>query len=250
MPANVVWFHPTPEPRFRRHCPRKNKSCAPITKPRTHSHPPSPATPSTYICNAADQKSRWDRQPRPSPSASSRARPPRRRLLRRRAAPGIGAPRAGAPASLSAARRAPGDFGRPLAPLRPKTSKIRASAQRARFLRVCRVDALAPMTPRQCFDKPTSARAPLVAPRQRLVRPPGRALASRRSTARARVTACRPGGTFPDSTIPAPARAQASGSTRLVGSGPRIHRVRVVVYTDTSPAREELRTIFCPRWQR
>jgi hypothetical protein len=166
-----VWFHPTSRPSFLGHCPRKNKSCAPITKPRTHSHTPRPATPSTYICNAADQKSRWDRQPRPSPSASSRARPPRRRLLRPRAAPGIGTPRPGAPTSPSAARRATGDFGRTLVPRRPKTSKIRASAQRARFLGVRRVDALAPVIPRQCFEKPAAARAPLVAPRQRLVRP-------------------------------------------------------------------------------
>ena len=148
--------------------------------------------------------------------------PPRRRVLRRRAAR-LGAPHAGAPDSLSAARWATGDFGRPLAPLRPKTSKIRASAQRARFLGVRRVDALAPMIPRKCFEKPAAARAPLVAPRQRLVLPPGRALASSRSNARARVTACRPGTHSQPRRSPLLRASRLVGS-RLVGSGPRIHR--------------------------
>ena len=126
-----------------------------------HSLHPRPTTRSTYFRHAAAKKSRSDSLP----SCRTRAAKPRRpgavgpplRSLRRSPATRIGAPRAGAPDSLSAARRATGDFGRPLVPLRPKTSMTRASAPRVGFIRVCRVDALAPRIPCQYFDKPTSA---------------------------------------------------------------------------------------------
>ena len=134
------------------------------------------------------------------------------RSLRRSPATGIGAPRAGAPDSLSAARRATGDFGRPLVPPRPKTSMTRASAPRASFLRVCRVDALAPRISRQYFDKPTCARAPHVARAQRLVRPRARLKqANRAGSCRCVSLRAGPGAHSPASTISALAHAQASG---------------------------------------
>jgi len=170
-PQKIAGFTQPRRPRPRKYCPRKNKNARLSPKPApilTHPAPPRLLHTSVLLPPKNPAGTRRRQATQPSPRASSRARPP---APSRRAAPGLGPPRAGTPASLSAARRATGDFGRPLAPLRPKTSKVRASAQRARFLGVCRVDALASMIPRQCFEKPAAARAPRVARAQRLVRP-------------------------------------------------------------------------------